>query len=242
MRVEGPAARWIRRCENLPHPGLYCPSVLKRTIAHPPLAVQQGRARKVNRHETISCLFMFTGAGRIQEPRVRNHLALMEARQVQTLSQNVKAGFQTHSSSFGFEHFSHMKHFHLFTPAVSHHTWVTWTWPLTSVCLRFSRTSSRGRTSTRSSTWTGWDTRTCCSSSEPRKEEATWTWSSGSSPPTTRRCWTHEELQPNELNSVYLKFTTFIFLFSMLYIFQNVFNSFYYYLINILLFIKIKLM
>lgn len=54
-------------------------------------------------------------------------------------------------------------------------------------------------------------------------------------------CWTHEELQPNELNSVYLKFTTFIFLFSMLYIFQNVFNSFYYYLINILLFIKIKL-
>lgn len=60
---------------------------------------------------------MFTGAGRIHEPRVRNHLALMEARQVQTLSQYVKAGFQTHSSSYGFEHFSHMKHFHLFTPA-----------------------------------------------------------------------------------------------------------------------------
>lgn len=34
------------------------------------------------------------------------------------LYQNVKAGFQTHSSSCGFEHLSRMKHFHLFTPAV----------------------------------------------------------------------------------------------------------------------------
>ncbi len=62
-------------------------------------------------------------------------------------------------------------------------------WPLTSVCVGVFSTNSRGRTSTRSSTWTGWDMKTCCSSSEPRREEATWSWSCGSSPPTTRRYW-----------------------------------------------------
>lgn len=50
-----------------------------------------------------------------------------------------------------------------------------------------SRTSCLGRTSTRSTAWAAWSTKTSSTLSVRRRGTTTWTWSCGSSPPTTTR-------------------------------------------------------
>lgn len=62
------------------------------------------------------------------------------------------------------------------------------------------RNVSRGRRSTRSTAWVGWGTKTCCCSSEQRREAATPIWSCGSLLPTMTRwngdpCWGFTVLQ-----------------------------------------------